>query len=266
MFSPIYVINLERRTDRFKIISDSFDRLDLEIERVPAVDALVVTDRQLAKRVNLDFQVGKMGRGSEANVLSHCLALETFLCTSYSMALILEDDAEPSSDLPHFLQSLEWWPKTFGLVKLEAFGRRELFFDRECAPRYRGRQLRPIALWSAGSAAYMVNRDTAHEIVKMCRCVTMPIDHVLFDLRVSRIARKLRPVQVLPGLVRQRIDDRSSDIGEMKKAMQPSGLERRWYRLRWHTIAIPRKAVVKGQAVLRQKERVLLEFADRYPP
>ena len=263
MSLPIYVINLDRRPDRLRAIAADFGRLGLEVERVPAVDAATVTDRALRERVNLDFQVGKMGRGSEANVLSHCRALETFLGTSSPAALVLEDDAEPASDLPHFLRSLDWWPEPFGLVKFEAFGQRELFFDRECALRHRGRQLRPIALWTAGSAGYMVNRDAACDILNMCRNVTMPIDHVLFDLRVSRLARRLRPVQVLPGLVRQRTEEADSDIEAMKRAMQPARLARRWYRLRWHSVAIPRKAVVRSKALFGRTEKLLLEFADR---
>ena len=265
MILPIYVINLDRRPDRLRAVTRDFARLGLEVERVPAVDAATVTDGELSERVNLDFQTGKMGRGSEANVLSHCRALETFLGASAPAALILEDDAKPAGDLPRYLRSLDWWPEPFGLVKLEAFGRRELFFGRECAPRRRGRQLRPIALWTAGSAGYMVNRDVARAILDRCRGVTMPIDHVLFDLRVSRLARRLRPVQVLPGLVRQRADESASDIGAMKKAMQPKGLARRWYRLRWHCMAMPRKAVVKSQAVCGRAEKAVLEFADRHP-
>ena len=262
MSVPIYVINLDRRPDRLRAVIGDFDRLGLGIERVPAVDAAMVTDSALRERVNLDFQLGKMGRGSEANVLSHCRALETFLGTPAPAALILEDDAEPAHDLPHFLRSLDWWPEPFGLVKFEAFGRKELFFGRECAPRHRERQLRPIALWTAGSAAYMVNREAARDILDMCRDATMPIDHMLFDLRVSRLARRLRPVQVLPGLVRQRVEQSGSDIEAMKKAMQPGGLARRWYRLKWHSMAIPRKAVVKSRAVFGRTEKALLEFAD----
>ncbi len=265
MSLPIYIINLDRRPDRLRSITDALGRLGLKAERVRAIDASTLTDAELRERVNLDFQVGKMGRGSEANVLSHCLALETFLRTSSPAALVLEDDAEPSMDLPLFLGSLGWWPEPLGLVKFEAFGRRELFFGRECAPRREGRQLRPIALWTPGSAGYMVNRDAALEILTMCRGVTMPIDHVLFDMRVSRIARRLRPVQVLPGLVRQRADEAGSDIDALKKAMRPKGFARRWYRLRWHSMAIPRKAVVKSQAVFGRTEKVLLEFADRCP-
>ena len=266
MSLPIYVINLDRRPDRLRAIARDFGRLGLEIERAPAVDAATATDRALRERVNLDFQIGKMGRGSEANVLSHCRALEAFLRTSSPAALILEDDAEPASELPHFLRSLDWWPEPFGLVKFEAFGRREIFFDRECAPRHRGRQLRPIALWTAGSAGYMVNRAAARDILDMCRNVAMPIDHVLFDLRVSRLARRLRPVQVLPGLVRQRTEEAGSDIEAMKKAMQPSGLAGRWHRLRWHVMAMPRKAAVKSRAAFGRTEKLPLEFADRYSP
>ena len=84
---PIYVINLDRRPDRLRAITDDLGRMGLEAERVPAVDAATVTSAALRERVNIDFQVRKMGRGSEANVLSHCRALETFLRTSSPAAL-----------------------------------------------------------------------------------------------------------------------------------------------------------------------------------
>lgn len=262
---PIYVINLDRRPDRLRAITDDLGRMGLEAERVPAVDAATVTSAALRERVNIDFQVRKMGRGSEANVLSHCRALETFLRTSSPVALILEDDAEPAEDLPSFLDSVDWWPERFGLVKFEASGPNEFFFGPECAPPHEGRQIRPIALWTPGSAGYAVNRVAARDILDKCRNVTMPIDHVLFDLRVSRIARTLRPAQILPSLVRQRADEAGSDIEPLKKAMQPTGLARRWHRLRWHSLAIPRKAVVKSQAAFGRTEKVRLEFADTHP-
>ena len=63
---PVLIIHLDRRSDRFQIVAGDFGRLGLKAERVSAVDAATATDGELSERVNLDFQVGKMGRRSEA--------------------------------------------------------------------------------------------------------------------------------------------------------------------------------------------------------
>ena len=263
--APIFVINLDRRPDRLRSITNNLDGLALKAVRVSATDAATVTDEELRTRVNVGRRFWTMGRGSEANILSHCQAMEMFLSTSSPAALILEDDAELASDLPLFVESLDWWPKRTGLVKLEAYGRKHLLFGRECGHGHKGRQLRRILLYSGGSAGYMVNRDAAREILASCRNVSMSIDHVLFDLRVSSVARRLRPVQILPGLVRQRVAEFESDVEGLRKAIEPTGLKRWWERLRWRSIAIPRKAVVKGQLLSGYAEKVLLDFADRCP-
>ena len=259
---PIFVVNLDRRPDRLESITENLDRLGLKAERVPAIDANEVTVDELRTRVNLDSQLWTMGRGSESNILSHCRAIEMFLSASSPAALILEDDAELASDLRQFVGSRVWWPDPAGLVKLEAYGPKDVFFGRECARRHRGRQFRPISLWSGGSAGYMIDRDAAEIVLARCRNVPISIDHVLFDLRVSPIARRLRPVQVLPGLVRQRVDEFESDVAPLRHEVQPIGLRRRWQRLRCNCRAMPRKAAVKGQRLCGLAESALLDFAD----
>ena len=119
---PIFVINLDRRPERFESITNDLDRLGLEAVRVSARDARTVSDEELRARVDLDAPMRKMGRGSAATLLSHIVAMEMFLSTSSPVALILEDDAELANDLPLFLRSLDWWPTDASLVKLEAHG------------------------------------------------------------------------------------------------------------------------------------------------
>lgn len=263
---PVFVINLDRRPDRWAAMSAQLDRLGIEAVRIPAVDArLLAAQEEWERTTNGNPPFWRINLGSAANMLGHGRAMNELLGSDAPAALILEDDAEPAEDLPSFLDSVDWWPERFGLVKFEASGPNEFFFGPECAPPHEGRQIRPIALWTPGSAGYAVNRVAARDILDKCRNVTMPIDHVLFDLRVSRIARTLRPVQILPSLVRQRADEAGSDIEPLKKAMQPTGLARRWHRLRWHSLAIPRKAVVKSQAAFGRTEKVRLEFADTHP-
>ena len=263
--TPVFVINLDRRPERFEAVFENLDRLGLKAVRVSATDAKTVTDKELRTRVALKLQMRKMGRGVEANLLSHIRTLELFLTTSSPSALVLEDDMELAKDLPLFLRSLDWWPKHASLVKLEAQSRKSRVFGSECAPRHEGRQLRPISLSSAGCGGYMITRDAANLILTECRQATMPFDCVLYDLRYSRIARKLRPIQVLPGLVRQRVNDFESDIRGLRKDARPAGLSRPWRRLEYHAMALQRKTVVSAQRLVGRADKVLLDFADTVP-
>ena len=47
--------------------------------------------------------------------------------------------------------------------------------------------------------------------------VNMPIDSLLFDLRVSRVARELRPLQVVPGLTTQCPEQAESDVQAIRE-------------------------------------------------
>ena len=240
---PVFVINLDRRPDRWEAISADLERMGLKAERVPAVDARTVTDEELGERIDLETQLVRMGRGSQATILSHMRAFERLLDGTSPAALFLQDDAELASDLPVFLESLDWWPDGAGVVQLEAHHRvRSRYFSSECAPRHRGRQFRRISVWGPSAAGFMVRRHAARTILARCTGVQMSIDHLLFNLRISRLARELQPVQVLPGLVRQREVDTSSDIRPWKNETRIPVRA----RLRRHCMSVPRKALVFG--------------------
>ena len=203
---PIFVINLDRRPDRLRSITASLDTLNLQAFRIPAVDARMVTDEKLNERVRLGVFVSgiEFDRGAGACVLSHLLALDTFLSSSDApAALILEDDAELAADLPMFIESTDWWPADANLVKIETWGTKGRLLGRTCTEPHRGRELRRIAVFVAGACGYIISRDAARYLLDKCHNVTFPVDHVLFDVRNSRIARELRPIQLLPGLVCQ---------------------------------------------------------------
>ena len=103
-----------------------------------------------------------------------------------------------------------------------------------------------------------VDRDAARTIRFRCIEVQMPIDHFLFNLRVSPVARELRPVQILPALVRQRGGAVSSDITPLKRADR---LPLR-ARLRRHCMSAPRKAMAVGAWLAGYGAKVPVEFAD----
>ena len=260
---PVFVVNLDRRPDRMRSIAANLNRLGLKACRIPAVDARTVTDEELTERVSLDgfFRAVEFDRGAGACVLSHLRALDTFLSSSEApAALILEDDAELAADLPTFIDSIDWWPADAKLVKIETWGKKGRLLSRACAEPYRGRELRHIAVFVAGACGYIVNRDSARYLLENCRNVTFPMDHVLFDVRNSRIARYLHPIQVLPGLVYQPNKKLDSDLDEFRAV---AGLRRGLRRIPKNFKTFPHKIVSAGKFVVGDIERCDMVFRSR---
>lgn len=224
---PAYVINLDRRPDRWAVMASQLDRLDIAAERIPAVDTrdLADTERTTA---------GPFDPGSLACLRSHGLAIRRFLESDASAALILEDDAELAVDAPALLHSLDWWPAGAKAVRLEDGifdGRRLLRAPAGRTPG--GRALCRLEGYIYGSAAYMVSRDGARIAIPALEKPAITTADDLFNLSVSGTARRLRTCQVVPAMAHQ-VDDRSDiapwrEQAGRRKRRPVSGLP---YRLR----------------------------------
>ena len=108
---PVYVINLDRRPDRWAAMSAQLDRLGIEAARIPAIDK-----ESLAG----DPALLRMGAGHVACARSHYKAMQALVDCGASAALVLEDDVEVGEEVPALISSLEWWPGEHGLVKLQS--------------------------------------------------------------------------------------------------------------------------------------------------
>ena len=261
---PIFVINLDRRPDRLARISADLAGLGLAWTRVPAIDAQDPPAQGQRHRAILDHwsQIRVLDPGSIACAMSHRLAMRTFLTeTDADAALFLEDDAELSVDIPSFVRSVDWWPCGASLIKLEAWGWKPRYdiYGRPVGARYHGREFRPISLWTPGGGAYLLNRGAAEIVLAETSTVNMPIDTLLFDLRVSRVARALRPLQVVPGLATQCADEVASDLQTIRKnAPRLAG----WRRFRRALHLIPYKASINARRCVGRVGWVDLRFVD----
>ncbi len=96
-----YLINLDRATERLKLMEQEFDKNDVTYERVVAVDAKKLTNDLylIDNKYDRDFVPGEIGC-----YLSHVKALQTFLSSDYQFAVILEDDAKLD---PQYKYSIE---------------------------------------------------------------------------------------------------------------------------------------------------------------
>jgi len=210
---PVFVVNLDRRPDRWVAVVENLGRLGVVPIRIPAIDAETVSDRELRKRVALDKPFQPLSRGAEACILSHCKAWEALLASPYPAALVAEDDAQFAADIATVLDPTGWWPEGAGLIKLEAARNKKRHLGAECGRTLGGRQIYPLLRFPGGSTGYLIDRRAAETALCLCVEVDVSIDRFLFDISASQAARALRPLQVVPTMIRQRHEEFGSDIG-----------------------------------------------------
>ena len=162
--------------------------------RISAIDARSLTP-QASKLISI---------GHEACYLSHCKALNEFLLTTSQAALILEDDAEISRDVPGCLESTDWWPETTGLLQLSIFDEKVRLLGSSIGQTPCGRHIQPVIRSSGGAAGYLIDRETAQIILNAYTVPPMPIDICIFNMNRSSLARRLKSVHINPAMVRQR--------------------------------------------------------------
>ncbi len=175
-----YVINLDRSPERLRRLRGTLDVLGIAVERVPAVDGENLAlphpgiDAALYRRTHgRDLSPGEAGC-----YLSHLRALEAFLASAHDFGVILEDDAAVDGRARDLVAALTapMAPHDWDLVKLESHHRspgltiRRLGDFRLCALPFR----------SAGSAAYLVGRRGAAEMLAGLLPMRLPYD-VAFD-------------------------------------------------------------------------------------
>ena len=105
------------------------------------------------------------------------------------------------------------------LVNLEVNREAKYLLGQELGRTPSGRQMREMYRFQywGGSAAYMITREGAAIAHIEAKRLDLQIDHRLFDMSYSSTSRRLRPVQVLPAMARQKrpkMGGFSSDISE----------------------------------------------------
>ena len=242
---PVFVINLDRRPDRWAAMSAQLDRLGIEAARIPAVDACLLAAQEERERgANGNTPGYNPSLAEVACAWSHRKALRSFLDTGEPAALILEDDIEAAPDTPSLLESVDWWPSGAHVIRLEdgcLQPRNLLLLWPASAETPSGRSIHRFERFATGAAAYLINREAAAFVLPHLEKLTVPLDHLFFDKRCSLLARnRLRSFQIVPGAATQIEGDELSDIHDWRKDSQGNwpkygrlrGRQRFFYRMR----------------------------------
>lgn len=234
---PVFVINLDRRPDRRDFMASQLDAMGVAWERVPAIDAAAVSDAELARDVALEGHVIRMGRGSQACAATTLALFRRIAAGEAPAAVVVQDDTELSPDLAAFVADPGWIPDGVGIVQFEKWSARastKLLGPALGEAPVAGRTIRRLHSRTGGAGCFLVTRAAAARLAEAAPPMRFPIDHLLFNLNLSPVARALGVAIVVPALARQAWDRFSSDIGPTTRAQQKSlagRLRRGWYEI-----------------------------------
>lgn len=239
---PIRVINLARRPDRLAWITDQLDRLGLAFERFDAIDAATADPALLARMFPKKGPLGVMAAGDMCCTLSHRAIWAEMVAARTPVCVVLEDDMRLSDDFAEIAGRVDWLPEDAAFVKLERFGnaRHRVLLGPETGAAGRGRRLHPLLSKNAGAGAYIVTLRGAEAALAATEQMALPVDHILFNPNNSRLAARLRPLQMAPACAEQARDAvTTDDIHASRLAVRPSGPPywwretiRGWYEIR----------------------------------
>ena len=183
----VYVINLDKDAERLDFMRAQFRSLNLDFERVSAV--LLNGDQ----RSKLSPQPQTVLSNAEVGCfLSHIKVWTLIVQSGDPYACVFEDDVAISADASELLSSTHWIPKHAGLIKLEtAFTLMELGKKRcPVVPPYEA-----VVTQSnyAGSAGYIISRQTCLKLLQDSKYIGEAVDLFLFSARLSVLSYQIVP-------------------------------------------------------------------------
>jgi glycosyl transferase, family 25 len=195
----VYVINLDRQTERLRWMERGLAAVGVPFRRVPAVDAGRLSSAFIARMTEGNGR--KLTRYEIALVMSHRKAWRALLRSPAPHALVFEDDVHIGHDFAALLAALDAGEAAFDIVKLESVGERVLV-DVGSGRRVAGRLLCPLRSAYMGAAGYVINRRAAAKLLRVTRTMAVPADWFLFaDSYLA--SNGLVVLQTVPGVVAQ---------------------------------------------------------------
>ena len=192
----IFLINLDRSTDRLLAMKARLEHAGLAWMRVPAIDG---SKLDLSRCAQVDERRFRRRHGKRLNPaevgchLSHLKALKTFLAGPAAWALVLEDDADFPAGFGDLLDDLLAIGDQWDIVKLSSFHGGTPVPVAKVSPSYR--LAVPLSrLMNANCILF--NRLAARTLLERLQPMTLPYDHALEQAVVFGL--RLRTVTPMP--------------------------------------------------------------------
>ena len=176
----IYLINLDRSTDRLQSAERHFNAVGLPFERIVAIDArdedmsIYPIDRKVFQRTHgrTTIRPGEIGC-----YFSHLKALRTFLASGREFGVVCEDDVLPQGQLSTVLEELLDFSNEWDIVSLFHFHRGGPIVVRQMNEFSVTVHIAHIS----SAAAYLLSRKAAETLVSHLDVMRACIDHSLYE-------------------------------------------------------------------------------------
>lgn len=196
----LYVINLDRSTDRLRRLEMLFGAQNLKLTRIAAVDARTISDTDYGILTAKQRWPEPLTRGEVACFLSHRLALQHIAEGAEAYGAVFEDDVTLSSSAHLFLKDSRWIPDGTDIVKIET-QRKKVWLGPPAAV-VDGFTLARLKSTHIMAAAYIISKRAAARLIDQMDCVPAPFDHFLFSFEYG-IAPVMKMYQQIPAIAVQ---------------------------------------------------------------
>jgi glycosyl transferase, family 25 len=206
---PVWVINLKKRTDRLEKIGKRLDDLGVVWQRIDAIDGLNCEDYLLEKSDNYG-EIGPLSDNTRACSASHYCFWKKLIHHGSLYGIVLEDDVELSDDFKELLCNVSWIPENTNIIKLEKFlpnrVSKVLLGGVVSNALNSTRQVHRMFSRHTGAAAYLMSKNGAKNALNWNLKFTVPVDHLLFNETVSKLASSLKPFILVPPIAWQSVE------------------------------------------------------------
>lgn len=238
---PVFVINMERDTERRRHMTELLAGLGMQAEFVPAVDGRLLSpaernahDPARARRIYgvdmLDSEIGCF--------LSHYRLYRRMQSENIETALILEDDIAVDPSLPAIVQQiLDHDFQDWLVVRLDS-KRREVIEPKKpkdtgtlVATLPGGRKMFCLRTQVLGTGAYLIRRQGAERMLSYGKRIFMPIDQTMDRYWENGILPYV--VRPFPADQGDAFGSHTPDRGPARRAAQPATIRLRRRLQRW---------------------------------
>lgn len=175
-----YIINLDRSSERLKRMGRRFALLELDFERVPAVDGASLSPEDISEIYQPILNAPALTKGEIGCFLSHRRCWTQIASGPDAFGCIFEDDVILSWRSSLFLGQETWIPIEADIIKIETAYHR-VWLDRVGISLPKGLRLNRLRDTHFASGGYILSRSAATHLLALTRRFSDAVDHLLFN-------------------------------------------------------------------------------------
>ncbi|CAD6562320.1 glycosyltransferase family 25 protein [Paraburkholderia sabiae] len=222
----IFVINLDRSTDRLNHMTVQLERLGYPWERFSALGPAQV--EEMSRTLELPLLRGTCTAGEKGAALSHYSIWEKVVKEGIDHALVLEDDVHFCRDARHLLDSInERFSRGFryDVIKMET-SLAGIFIDRKGLDLSTRTGLHRLRSNHTGAGAYIISNAGCRKMIERFAMNDRAVDLVMFngDLEETYVYQ-LHPAACIQDVwLKSGKKGMTSEIGEERSDWKPGSV------------------------------------------